>query len=177
MAGKMRRFTFWENYYLPMKRIKDRAKRAELALKILEVAFEESEPDFDDLEGLAADAIVPLIHEDMNGNKGGRPSKTYQKPGSNSGSSTSKKTASKTGLETRSETPLNEAKRSEAENVCSENKHFSASGDTAAADAAPPDAKPLCPLCRVETWKNTQTGKYHCPSCLDSFETGAVVWP
>lgn len=51
----------------------------------------------------------------------------------------------------------------------------------AAADAAPPAAKahgkPRCPLCKAPLFRNSQTGKYDCPVCLDSFEAEAVVWP
>ena len=56
-----------------------------------------------------------------------------------------------------------------------------ASGGAAAAGAAPPAAKahgkPPCPLCKAPLFRNSQTGKYDCPVCLDSFEAGAVVWP
>ena len=92
MADDMRRFQFWENFYLPLKRIKDRGRRAELALKILEAAFEDEPPEFDDLEGLVADSIVPLIQRDMETPKGGRGHKT--------GSKTSRKPARKTLRET-----------------------------------------------------------------------------
>lgn len=72
---EMRRFQFWENFYMPLKRIKDRSARAELALKILEAAFEDEPPEFDDMEGLVADTIVPLILKDVGGKGPGRPRK------------------------------------------------------------------------------------------------------
>lgn len=53
----------------------------------------------------------------------------------------------------------------------------SASDGAAAADAAPaPRGKPLCPLCRVPTWKNNQSGRYECPNCLDTFSSEEVAW-
>lgn len=98
---EMRRFQFWENFYMPLRRIKDRSARAELALKILEAAFEDEPPEFDDMEGLVADTIVPLIRRDMETPKGGRGNKTASK--------TSGKPAGKAGenvSETTLETPL-----------------------------------------------------------------------
>lgn len=94
---EMRRFQFWENFYMPLRRIKDRSARAELALKILEAAFEDEPPEFDDMEGLVADSIVPLIRRDMETPKGGRGRKTASK--------TSGKPSGKAG-ENVSETPL-----------------------------------------------------------------------
>ena len=72
---EMRRFQFWENFYMPLRRIKDRSARAELALKILEAAFEDEPPEFDDMEGLVADSVVPLILKDVGGKGPGRPRK------------------------------------------------------------------------------------------------------
>lgn len=72
---EMRRFQFWENFYMPLRRIRDRSARAELALKILEAAFEDEPPEFDDMEGLVADTIVPLILKDVGGKGPGRPRK------------------------------------------------------------------------------------------------------
>lgn len=72
---EMRRFQFWENFYLPLLRIRDRSARAELALKLLEAAFEDEPPEFGDMEGLVADTIVPLIRKDVGGKGPGRPRK------------------------------------------------------------------------------------------------------
>lgn len=183
MAEKMRKLTFWENYYRPMKRIKDRSERAAYALKVLEYAFDDVEPELNDLEAMSFDSIAPLIYEDMHGNKGGRPSGTSAKTPSKTGSKTSCKTGSKTGSETNGEsqnkTPLYEKKGIEDEESSSLKKNSRssvASGDAAAADAAPPAAKPMCPLCGVKVWRNTQTGRYHCDNCLDSFDAEAVAW-
>lgn len=48
----------------------------------------------------------------------------------------------------------------------------------AAAKAAPNSAKlvPHCPSCGVKAFRNTQTGKYDCPNCFDSWQAEAVVW-
>ena len=75
-----RRFQFWENFYRPLTRIRDRAARAELALKLLEAAFEDEPPEFDDMEGLVADAVVPLILKDVGGKRPGRPKKCDSQP-------------------------------------------------------------------------------------------------
>lgn len=135
---EMRRFQFWENFYMPLRRIKDRSARAELALKILEAAFEDEPPEFDDMEGLVADSIVPLIRRDMETPKGGRGRKTASK--------TSGKPAGKAGenvSETTLETPLEsglsdpfKAKQSEAEALLPEEAKLSASASARRAAAA-----------------------------------------
>lgn len=135
---EMRRFQFWENFYMPLRRIKDRSARAELALKILEAAFEDEPPEFDDMEGLVADSVVPLIRRDMETPKGGRGNKTASK--------TSRKPAGKAGenvSETPLETPLEsglsdpfKAKRSEAEALPPEEAKLSASASARRAAAA-----------------------------------------
>ena len=139
---EMRRFQFWENFYMPLRRIKDRSARAELALKILEAAFEDEPPEFDDMEGLVADSIVPLIRRDMETPKGGRSrktaSKTSGKPAGKAGENVSK-TASETTLETGSESGLSDpfkAKQSEAEALLPEEAKLSASASAHRAAAA-----------------------------------------
>ena len=131
---EMRRFQFWENFYMPLRRIKDRSARAELALKILEAAFEDEPSEFDDMEGLVADSVVPLIRRDMETPKGGRGNKTASK--------TSRKPAGKAG-ENVSETPLEsglsdpfKAKQSEAEALLPEEAKLSASASAHRAAAA-----------------------------------------
>lgn len=135
---EMRRFQFWENFYMPLRRIKDRSARAELALKILEAAFEDEPPEFDDMEGLVADSIVPLIRRDMETPKGGRGRKTASKasvkPAGKAGEN-----ASETPLETGFESGLSDpfkAKRSEAEALLPEEAKLSASASAHRAAAA-----------------------------------------
>lgn len=135
---EMRRFQFWENFYMPLRRIRDRSARAELALKILEAAFEDEPPEFDDMEGLVADSIVPLIRRDMETPKGGRGRKTASKA---SGKPTGKanENVSETPLETGIESGLSDpfkAKRSEAEALLPEEAKLSASASAHRAAAA-----------------------------------------
>ena len=135
---EMRRFQFWENFYMPLRRIKDRSARAELALKILEAAFEDEPPEFDDMEGLVADSIVPLIQRDMETPKGGRgnksASKTSRKPAGKAGETTSETTL-KTGFESGLSDPF-KAKQSEAEALLPEEAKLSASASAHRAAAA-----------------------------------------
>ena len=135
---EMRRFQFWENFYMPLKRIKDRSARAELALKILEAAFEDEPPEFDDMEGLVADSIVPLIRRDMETPKGGRgrktASKTSGKPAGKAGENVSE-TPLETGYESGLSDPF-KAKRSEAEALLPEEAKLSASASAHRAAAA-----------------------------------------
>ena len=135
---EMRRFQFWENFYMPLRRIKDRSARAELALKILEAAFEDEPPEFDDMEGLVADSIVPLIRRDMETPKGGRgrktASKTSGKPAGKAGENVSE-TPLETGYESGLSDPF-KAKRSEAEALLPEEAKLSASATARRAAAA-----------------------------------------
>ena len=43
-----------------------------------------------------------------------------------------------------------------------------ASGGAAAANAAPPSAS-TCPACGGSLWRDTQTGRLHCSSCMSTF--------
>lgn len=135
---EMRRFQFWENFYMPLRRIKDRSARAELALKILEAAFEDEPPEFDDVEGLVADSIVPLIRRDMETPKGGRgrktASKTSGKPSGKAGENVSE-TPLETGFESGLSDPF-KAKQSEAEALLPEEAKLSASASAHRAAAA-----------------------------------------
>lgn len=135
---EMRRFQFWENFYMPLRRIKDRSARAELALKILEAAFEDEPPEFDDMEGLVADSIVPLIRRDMETPKGGRgrktASKTSGKPAGKAGENVSETTL-ETGFKSGLSDPF-KAKQSEAEALLPEEAKLSASASAHRAAAA-----------------------------------------
>lgn len=184
MAEKMRKLTFWENFYIPMKRIGDRQKRAEFALKVLEYAFDEIQPELDDMEGMAFDAIAPLIDEDMHGNKGGRPRK---ETGSATACKTASKTSSKTGFKTPSKTPLYESKGKEgngngreAEKNSSEKNSFSASASdgAAAAGAAPPSTlPPRCPECDGLMKLELPGGFFRCrdPKCRATVKPGEIA--
>ena len=135
---EMRRFQFWENFYMPLRRIKDRSARAELALKILEAAFEDEPPEFDDMEGLVADSVVPLIRRDMETPKGGRGNKTASKTSLKPARKASEN-VSETTLETPLESGLSDpfkAKRSEAEALLPEEAKLSASASARRAAAA-----------------------------------------
>ena len=51
------------------------------------------------------------------------------------------------------------------------------SGVAAAANAAPPaGVNPVCPMCAVKVWRNTQTGLYHCDNCRDTWDKEKVIW-
>lgn len=135
---EMRRFQFWENFYMPLRRIKDRSARAELALKILEAAFEDEPPEFDDMEGLVADSVVPLIRRDMETPKGGRGNKTASKTSLKPARKASEN-VSETPLETPLESGLSDpfkAKQSEAEALPPEEAKLSASASARRAAAA-----------------------------------------
>lgn len=48
-----------------------------------------------------------------------------------------------------------------------------ASDGAAAAKAAPASAR--CPRDGAKLWRNTQTGRWHCPECMESFDPGGVL--
>ena len=176
---EMRRFQFWENFYMPLKRIKDRSARAELALKILEAAFEDEPPEFDDMEGLVADSIVPLIRRDMETPKGGRgrktASKTSGKPAGKAGENVSE-TPLETGYESGLSDPF-KAKRSEAEALLPEEAKLSASASARRAAAA-------CAAQRAEGagqagpgWERTGSRCRKCRRHLLKAPNGAMACP
>lgn len=135
---EMRRFQFWENFYMPLRRIRDRSARAELALKILEAAFEDEPPEFDDMEGLVADTIVPLIRKDVGGKGPGRPRKgaaEKRAEGVENRAGKERGNVSKNVSENVSENPF-KAKRSEAEALLPEEAKLSASASARRAAAA-----------------------------------------
>lgn len=49
-----------------------------------------------------------------------------------------------------------------------------ATGAAAAAGAAPPAA--FCPLCDAPCFKQTNTGRFECPSCHDTWSKDEAVW-
>lgn len=135
---EMRRFQFWENFYMPLRRIKDRSARAELALKILEAAFEDEPPEFDDMEGLVADTIVPLILKDVGGKGPGRPRKgaaEKRAEGVENRAGKGRGNVSKNISENVLENPF-KAKQSEAEALLPEEAKLSASASARRAAAA-----------------------------------------
>lgn len=48
-----------------------------------------------------------------------------------------------------------------------------ASDGAAAAKAAPASAR--CPRDGAKLWRNTQTGRLHCPECMETFDPGGVL--
>ncbi len=176
---EMRRFQFWENFYMPLRRIRDRSARAELALKILEAAFEDEPPEFDDMEGLVADSVVPLIRRDMETPKGGRgrktASKTSGKPAGEAGENVSETTL-ETGFESGLSDPF-KAKRSEAEALLPEEAKLSASASARRAAAA-------CAAQRAEGagqagpgWERTESRCRKCRRHLLKAPNGTMACP
>ena len=176
---EMRRFQFWENFYMPLRRIRDRSARAELALKILEAAFEDEPPEFDDMEGLVADSIVPLIRRDMETPKGGRGRKTASKT-SGKPARKADENVSETPLETGFESGLSDpfkAKQSEAEALRPEDAKLSASASARRAAAA-------CAAQRAEGagqagpgWERTGSRCRKCRRHLLKAPNGAMACP
>ena len=166
--AEMRRFQFWENFYMPLKRIKDRSARAELALKILEAAFEDEPPEFDDLEGLVADSIVPLIRRDMETPKGGRgnktASKTLRKPAGKANENVSE-TPLETGLESGLSDPF-KAKLSASASAHRAAAAYAAQRAEGAGQAGPGWERTggRCRKCRRHLLK-APNGTMACPGC------------
>lgn len=104
----------------------------------------------------------------QNGKKGGR--KPTKKPNANQG-------GNRTQTKAETEGQANKTKQNKGFGLDKPNQKPTASDDAAAAGAAPPSAKsPFCPLCDVKMWRDTQTGRFHCPSCQDAFDRSKAVW-
>ena len=99
----------------------------------------------------------------QNGKKGGR--KPSVKP-----------TGNQDANQTQSERQAKKRKEKKDIGSHKENQISSSAVAAEAAKAAPPaEKKAICPMCEVETWKDS-LGYYHCPNCHDQFTKDKVGW-
>lgn len=103
-----------------------------------------------------------------NGKKGGR--KSSVKPKRN-------RVGSDVGTNAKTESQANKTKQNKTKGFGfdKQNQKPEAS-DGAAAEEAAPSSAPYCPLCNVKLFRNSQIGRYECPSCHDTFDEGKAEW-
>lgn len=176
------KITFFVSYYEAAKLLPE-DERGAFLMGLLSYAFEGSDPDFSGSQKLAFTLIKPNIDSSVRshgaGKSGGRPKKG--------------ETTSKTPLKTPLETPLKTTRKTnkdmdrdmdkdrdmemdalEIDPLDQSISNANASGDAAAADAAPPAAKKLaCPECGGPMHFETDGAMFR---CMDG-TCGATVKP
>ena len=101
----------------------------------------------------------------QNGKKGGR--KPKEKPSKNQSGNPS-------GTNAETKAKANKIKENKSIDTHKGYQILTTSGGAAAVKTAPPAAVSSCPLCDVPLFKNTQTGKWTCPHCGDTFTAEKV---
>ena len=173
------KLTFFRTYYEIAERLAD-ADRLAFYDAILRYVFSGVEPDLDGALSLVFMAVRPNLDASVNGSRGGRGKKAE------TSSETVCESDEKGGSENL-ETPSAKHEKGVSENrkspgIGKDRKgkgkeggvERGAAADAAAAGAAPPSA--LCPLCEVPMRRNTNTGRFECPSCHDTWSKDEAVW-
>lgn len=185
MTEKVSKFSFFESFWDAASDLDDKSRLA-LYDAICEYAFTGCEPDFEGIMSTIWKLVKPNIDSSIKGQrtggKGGRPTK--EKPPVKEAENPpfcNSKTPSETDMDMDmdKEGDMDMDGREFVPTERTNSLPESASTATAAACAAPPprkDPKPLCPMCEVPVWKNTQTRKYRCDSCGDDWDEGKVEW-
>lgn len=181
MGEPINKFSFFASFYEAAQDLDDE-KRLAFYDAITSYAFAGEEPDFEGVMSTIWKLAKPNIDSSVNGQraggKGGRPKK------GNPPSKPPVKTTPETDMDMDRDKEKDREMEMDALEIDPLDRSISNAGapvGAAAADAAPTGAKahgkPRCPLCKAPLFRNSQTGKYDCPVCLDSFEAEAVVWP
>ena len=171
------KLTFFRTYYEIAERLAD-ADRLAFYDALLRYVFSGVEPDLDGALSLVFMAVRPNLDASVNGSRGGRgkKSETASEPVCES---------DEKGVSEIVETPSAKTEKGVSANTESpgigkdrkgkgKGKDGKASADAAAAGAAPPSAR--CPLCEVPMRRNTNTGRFECPSCHDTWSKDEAVW-
>lgn len=182
-----RKFSFFESFDKIASKLSDEDRLA-LFDAMRDFAFRGVVPDFDGTLDLIWDAIEPNITSSIkaqeNGRKGGRgnASKDVAKADGKPSSKAPLKPTSKAPLKTTGKkqgfkpgvsTDMDMDREEEVSFFEKKPSSDHASDGAAAAKAAPASAR--CPRDGAKLWRNTQTGRWHCPECMESFDPGGVL--
>lgn len=178
-----RKFSFFESFDKIASKLDD-GDRLALFDAMRDFAFRGVVPDFDGTLDLIWDAIEPNITSSIkaqeNGRKGGRgnTSKADEKPSSKAptkpvSETPLKTTGKKQGFKPGVSTDMDMDREEEVSFYEKKPSSDHASDGAAAAKAAP--ASTRCPRDGAKLWRNTQTGRWHCPECMESFDPGGVL--
>ena len=174
-----RRISFFENYFDIAEELSD-GDRLAFYDAVMRYVFRDEEPDLSGPLRLVFMAVRPNLDASVNGSRGGRGRKA-EAP-SETGCAPDGKTASEEVSEKR-ETPFAKTEKgvsanSESPVIEKEGKgkgmERKAAADAAAAGAAAPSAH--CPLCESKCVRNTNTGRWECTSCHDTWSADQAVW-
>lgn len=174
MAGK---FAFFESFWEAAKDLDDKNRLA-FYDAIADYAFTGAEPEFKGVMSTIWKLVKPNIDSSLKGQQTGRSGgrgNTSKPPVSNVENPpfSNPETTSKPDMDM----DMDRDKDMDREDSFSgrkKNLPLDASVGASAAKAAPPSA-PRCPLCDSKLYRNTQTGRWTCPTCCESFDPSKVA--
>lgn len=177
------KFTFFSSYYEAAKLLPE-SEQGDFLMGLLRYAFDGEEPSFSGAAQIAFVLVKPNIDSSLKRTKTNTENarKATAKASSEDEKATAKATAQASEKDAKATakatSSLDKDKDKEKdkdrdmdkdrERNFSKEKNFSplaSSGGAAAAKAAPP----RCPLCESTLFRNTQTGKWDCPGCCETY--------
>lgn len=172
MAEKL---TFFRSFYEAFEDFPD-DQRLALYDAVMRYAFEGVEPSLSGMEATVWKLVKPNVEKSLKRSETN--SQNAAKTNADAVAKTTAETSAKANVEAsakaeRKANPSRIRSRSKEkegkEDFSSEkNPPSPASGGAAAANAAPPSAS-ACPACGGALWRDTQTGRLHCSSCMSTF--------
>lgn len=173
------KFSFFESFYEAAKGLSD-ADRLAFYDAVCAYAFDEIEPQFDGIMAVVWTLAKPNIDSSVKGQKAGseggrgnRKNPSEEKAKGESKPPLSKKknppfAKPETNKDMDKDKERDMDKETEGRNSLENSFHsVKAACGAGSGRAAPPASK--CPLCDVALFKNTQTGRWTCPHCGDTF--------
>lgn len=178
MAGK---FSFFESFWEAAQDLSDKDRLA-FYDAVTKYAFTGEEPSFKGLMSTIWKLVKPNLDSSIKGQQTGRSGgrgNTAKPPVSNNQNPpfSNPETPMETVMDKEMDMEGDMEREAEVSFPLEEKKPSAyASGGAVTAKAAPPSAKPYCPICNEPMWRNTQTGKWRCDVCFDSFTDEKAVW-
>ena len=171
MFGVAEKFTFFESFYGAFSDFPDE-DRLELYDALMRYVFKGEEPSLDGSQATVWQLVKPNVDKSV------KRSQVNTDNATKSDRKSDRKSESKATAEAkpskdkdRDKEEDKEGKRNLPTEEDSSSRH--ASDGAAAAKAAPASAR--CPRDGAKLWRNTQTGRWHCPECMESFDPGGVL--
>lgn len=161
------KFTFFESFYDAFCDFSDK-DRLELYDALMGYVFKGEEPSLDGFKATVWKLVKPNVDKSV------KRSQTNTDNATKSDRKSDRKSESKATDEAKPSKDKDgdkEGKRNLPTEEDSSSRH--ASDGAAAAKAAPASAR--CPRDGAKLWRNTQTGRWHCPECMESFDPGGVL--
>lgn len=175
MGEEATKFMFFSSYYDAAKLLPE-SEQGPFLMGLFAYAFDGVEPEFDGAAAIAFVLVRPNIDASMKRSKtNAENAKAERKATAKAnGKATAKATAKADGKTIALATPSLEKekekeKEKDREGNFSQEKNFPPSVTAVGASAAKA-APPRCPLCDSRLVRNTQTGRWDCPGCMESYD-------